>query len=146
MTLTIKGGSALRARLENVAAVAPTLAGDWADETKERIQRSKPHSTRPESSRFTTKVSKFKAGVYGAFWWIFIDRGTKAHDIFPRRRQALRFEVGSQTIFAKKVHRKRMARRPFISAAAQGALRELGADHIIQAWNGRKVRGKKKFL
>lgn len=146
MTLKLTGGSALRARLENVAAVAPTLAGDWAGEAKERIQRTKPHSSRPASSRFTTKVGKFRAGVYGAFWWIFVDRGTKAHDIRPRRRQALRFEVGSQTIFAKKVHRKRMARRPFISAAAQGALREIGADNILRAWNGRKVRGKSRFL
>lgn len=146
MTLKVTGGSALRARLENVAAIPPTFASDWAEETKDRIERTKPHSSRPASSRFTTKVGKLRAGVYGAFWWIFVDRGTKAHDIFPRKKKALKFEVGSQTIFAKKVHRKRMARRPFISRAAQGALESLGADHIIQAWNGRKVRGKKKFL
>lgn len=139
MTVTLKGGSALRARLTNLAALPPAFAGIWADDAAERMRRTKPHSVRPASSTFTTKVAQFRAGVYGAFWWIFIDRGTKAHDIVPRKAQALRFEVKGDTIFAKKVHLRRMRRRPFISKAAQDALAENGTDLIIQSWNGRKV-------
>lgn len=141
------GGSALRARLTNVAAVAPAFAGEWADETVDLIKRTKPSSTRPASSRFTAKVSDRRAGVYGAFWWIFVDRGTKAHDIVARRAKTLVFQWKGDTIFAKKVHRKRMRRRPFITRAAQEALSSSNfAELVIQAWNGRRIRGRSSFL
>jgi len=146
-TVRLIGGSALRARLANVADVPETFAADWAEETADRIRATKPPSDRPESSKFTTKVSRLRAGVYGAFWWIFVDRGTKAHDIEARRKKALKFTVGGQTIFARKVHVGRIKRRPFISKAAQGALNDMGTDAIIKAWNGRRRTGShKRFL
>lgn len=145
--LTIKGGSALRARLTNIRAVPETFAAEWASEAADRIRATKPPSTRPASSRFTTKASRTRGGVYGAFWWIFIDRGTKAHDIVARKKKVLRFEKGGETIFAKRVHLKRMRRRPFISKAAQGALNDMGTDAIVKAWNGRRLRGpRRSFL
>lgn len=141
------GGSALRARLENVLAVGPAFAGEWAEEAADEIRRTKPPSDRPASSKFTTKASATRGGVFGAFWWIFVDRGTKAHDITPRKAKALRFQVGRDTIFTAKVHRKRMARRPFITKAAQRALAgNTFADLVIQSWNGRKIRGRKSFF
>lgn len=146
MTFTLKGGSALRARLTNLAALPKDFAGVWADETAAKIRATKPPSIRPASSRFTTKTTATRAGVYGAFWWIFVDRGTKAHDIVARKAKALRFESKGETIFARKVHLRRMRRRPFISKAAQDALHEDGTDAIVQSWNGRRLRSHKRFL
>lgn len=140
--MALTGGSALRARLRNVADVPVTFAADWAEETADRIRETKPPSDRPESSRFTTKVSRARAGVYGAFWWIFVDRGTKAHDITPRKGKVLRFQAQGETIFAKRVHLPRMRRRPFISKAAQGALADMSTDAIVKAWNGRRRVGR----
>jgi hypothetical protein len=147
MPSSLIGGSDLRARLAAVADVPPTLAAEWAAETVTRIRATKPPSVRPQSSRFTTKATQRRAGVYGAFWWIFVDRGTKAHDIEPRRKKALRFESHGQTIFASRVHRKRMARRPFISKAAQASL-HAAPDIIVKAWNRRRLAGRshKAFL
>lgn len=146
-TSRLIGGPALRARLENLAQVGPAFAGEWADETVEIIRRTKPPSDRPASSHFTTKANDRRAGVFGAFWWIFVDRGTKAHDIVAKKAQALMFQWKGETIFAKKIHRKRMARRPFISRAAQEALSSnTFAQLVIQAWNGRKIRGRKQFI
>ncbi|HKY89364.1 MAG TPA: hypothetical protein VJ141_05245 [Candidatus Limnocylindrales bacterium] len=136
-TSRLIGGPALRARLAALAKVPPEFAGEWAAEAKDRIVATKPQSNRPASSKFSTKVSERRAGVYGAFWWIFVDRGTKAHDIVARRAKALRFEAGGQTIFARKVQLRRMRRRPFITKAAQEALHG-GADFIIKTWNGRR--------
>ena len=146
MTLTLKGGPQLRARLTNLAALPKDYASVWAEDAADRMRRTKPHSVRPASSRFTTKATSTRAGVYGAFWWIFVDRGTKAHNIVARKAKALRFEIQGQTIFAKKVHLRRMARRPFISKAAQDALADGGTDAIIQSWNGKHIRGRKRFL
>jgi len=128
--------------LANIADVPETFASDWADETVDRIRSTKPASTRPASSKFSTKVGRFRAGVYGAFWWLFVDRGTKAHDILPRKKTALKFTVKGETIFAKRAHVGRIRRRPFISRAAQGALHDLGRDAIVKAWNGRRRTGK----
>jgi hypothetical protein len=139
------GGPALRARLRNLATVPPAFAGEWAEDTATRIRATKPPSDRPASSKFTTRATERRGGVYGAFWWIFVDRGTKAHDIVPRRAKVLRFQVQRETIFTKKVHLKRMARRPFISRAAQDSLNG-GTDIIVKAWNGRRLRSKKAFL
>lgn len=137
------GGSALRARLENVKAVSADFAAEWADQTITEIEKTKPHSERPESSRFTEKVTRLKAGIYGAYWWIFVDRGTKAHG--PKKAQALVFTKGNETIFAR--HVKGMRRRPFISAAAQHALTgSRFKDMVVQSWNGRRRRSKKAFL
>lgn len=144
-TSRLVGGSALRARLAALATVPPAFAGEWAEETKDRIQATKPSSTRPASSKFSTKVTERRAGVYGAFWWIFVDRGTKAHDIVARKAKALRFQMGGQTIFARKVRVPRMRRRPFITRAAQDSLRG-GTDLIIKTWNGRRRRGSGRFL
>lgn len=147
MASRLIGGSALRARFENLRQVPRDFTSDWADETVRRIRQTKPPSDRPASSRFTTKANERRGGVYGAFWWIFVDRGTKAHDIVARRGKALRFEKGGQTIFARKVRHPRMKRRPFISAAAQGARDQFGIDLIIKAWNGRRLRGRhERFL
>lgn len=148
-TVRLTGGSALRARLTNVASVPQDFAAAWAAETVDKIQASKPHSVRPASSKFTTKVSRLRAGVYGAFWWVFVDRGSKRHEITgggaKNPPDTLMFTVGSRTIFAKKVTHPRTGRRPFISRAAQGAFHG-GADFIIQSWNGRRRRGHQRFL
>lgn len=146
MTLRLTGGSALRARLENLRDLPENFTSQWADETASRIRATKPPSDRPESSKFTTKVSRTRGGVFGAFWWIFVDRGTKAHDIVARKAKALRWQDGGETYFARKVRVPRIKRRPFISRAAQGALSELGGDAIIKAWNGRRLTKKKRFL
>lgn len=147
MASRLIGGSALRARLANVAAVGPAFASEWSEDAADRMRHTKPSSDRPESSRFTTKANATRGGVFGAFWWIFVDRGTKAHDIVARKAQALMFEWKGETIFAKKIHRKRMRRRPFISRAAQEALSgNRFADLVIRSWNGRRIRTHKAFF
>jgi hypothetical protein len=141
------GGSDLRARLTSLADVPPEFASDWAKDAAKRMEQTAPNAQRPESRRFTTKVSRTRAGVYGAFWWIFVDRGTKAHDIFARRGEALRFEWKDQTIFARKVHLPRKARRPFITNAAKEALAgSAWIDTVVKSWNKRRLSSHQRFL
>jgi hypothetical protein len=147
MTSRIIGGPALRARLDSVIAGSPALVAAWADETRERAKASAPNARRPASRQWSTKVDGTRGGVYGAFWWIFVDRGTKKHDIKARRGKALRFEYRGKTIFAKKVTHPRMPRRPFITKAAQEAFASSGmAEMIVKLWNRRRVGSRKAFL
>lgn len=145
--LKIKGGSALRARLDAIAQVPPGFASIWAEDAAERMRRTAPNARRPASRRWETKATAKRGGVYGAFWWIFVDRGTKAHDITPRNAKSLRWTDGGRTIFAKKVHKKRQRRVPFISKAAQDALAgSQWADLVVKTWNGRRLRSHRRFL
>lgn len=66
----------------------------------------------------------------------FIEEGTKAHVILPRRGRFLKFVVGGHTVFARKVNHPGTAKRPFMAnAAAAGgqAMRVLFDEGIAKA-------------
>lgn len=142
------GGPDLRARLNAISQIPAVFASQWASDAAERIKQTHPPAKRAASQRFSTRSTKTRAGVYGAYWWIFVDRGTKAHDITARKAKALRFESGGRTIFARKTHVRRIARRPFITRAAQEALTGSNgfSELVIQSWNRRRLRTKRAFL
>jgi hypothetical protein len=76
-----------------------------------------------------------------------VELGTKAHDIRPRTKKALRFAPsgsgrlsgsprgGGPVIFAKRVRHPGTKAQPYMVPGAVKAVRELGADFIVQQWN-----------
>lgn len=87
----------------------------------------------------------------GAGYAAYVEFGTKAHDIVPRRAKALRFAVGAgrrlsgsprsgaPVIFAKKVHHPGTRPRPFMVPGARAALSAVGLrDTIVSLWNGHR--------
>jgi hypothetical protein len=151
VTARLIGGPDLRARLASLADAGPEFAQTWADDTVAKMRQTAPNARSAQSRTFTTKTTRLRAAVYGAFWWIFVDRGTKAHDIFgsggKNPPDTLMFQAGGNTIFASKVHHPRTRRNPFISRAAQGALASSKwADTVIKQWNGRRSRSHRAFL
>ena len=86
-TFKITGGPDLKARLSSVANGDYT--NQWATDAANRMRSTKPASKEAASNVFTTKVTQVRGAVYGAFWWIFVDRGTKAHDITIRKKRVL---------------------------------------------------------
>lgn len=54
----------------------------------------------------------------------FVNDGTKAHIIRPKRAKVLRFQVGGRTVFARLVHHPGTKPRPFLDRA----LREVAAQ------------------
>ena len=77
----------------------------------------------------------------------FVELGTRAHTIRPRNRKALRFAVGGNArlsgsprsgapvIFAKRVRHPGTKAKPFMVPGATKAVRDLGADFVVRAWN-----------
>lgn len=150
-SVRIKGGSDLLARLAAIPAGGPALVQAWGDDTADRLRATAPNARRPASRQFTTRTRGLRAAVYGAFWWIFVDRGTKAHDILgsggDNPPDSLKFNWKGRTVFAKKVHRRGKGRRAFISKAAQEALASSKlTDFIIKQWNRRRLGGRTAFL
>lgn len=170
MATKLIGGPQLKARLDNLVAEVPdAFKAQWAGDAAGRMSRTAPHRTGRLARSFevrdhTTKTAGYAKGaaVFGAFWAIFIDRGTKRHTIEPKpgrkakragAQPSLRFFEGGRTIFARKVMHRRMGRHPFVTNAAQDALREAPWVGLCQqAWSGRKlnrrgrVSGARTFL
>ena len=65
-----------------------------------------------------------------------VEFGTAPHVIRPRRRKALRFNVGGSVVFAKKVNHPGTRPQPFMLPGAKQALDEVGIKAIVDAWNG----------
>jgi hypothetical protein len=145
--LRVTGFPELRARLSAVATAGPQILGKWQFGTVQKARSTAPSRTgRGRASIHASRLTDTRAEVRGAYWLIFMDRGTKAHDILPKgisgsgrggksNTKALRFEWKGETVFARKVHRRRMRRRPFLTKAAQDSLRAGGTDEMIGLWN-----------
>jgi hypothetical protein len=92
------------------------------------IARGDPDSRSRFEATPTTATAIVGTNVsYGVDW----ERGIAAHDVVPVHAKALRFEVGGQVLFRKKVHIPAQAPRQFLEPALQDirpeAERELAA-------------------
>lgn len=96
----IGGRRAAQSTVRSLKAAAPVDTGD----TRERIAIESQRST-PTSVAFTI-VSPTPQSNWTEF-------GTRPHVIRPRRRKALRFVVGGQTVFARKVNHPGNPPRPW---------------------------------
>lgn len=110
---------------------------DWADETAKLARGMVPSKTgRLRGSIRRKNASQRKATVVAHFSAYFIDRGTKAHVIRPKRKGSLKFQSGQNTIFSKRVNHPRTSARPFRERAAREGLRRHPlAAQLVKQWN-----------
>lgn len=87
--------------------------------------------------------------IAGASYALFVHEGTRAHDIVPRTKKALRFpaDSGSATLggrvrsggkvrFAKRVRHPGTKANPFMLRGAKKAIESTGfAKFVIERWN-----------
>ena len=139
--MALKGAPELRRRLRAIRKVFKPVGREWADRTaaeaKRRVQASGAVDTgKTLASIRRRNASQRKATVVGNYPVNFIDAGTKAHDIRPKRARMLRFEVNGRTVFARKVHKRAYPARPFKREAAQEGLRKTNLrERLIDLWN-----------
>jgi hypothetical protein len=137
--VALKGSRELRARLKAIKQVFKPAGKDWADatvlEAKRRLSTSVATGKTMASVR-RRNASQRKATVVGNFPVNFIDAGTKAHDIQSKRVSVLKFSAGGQTVFARKVHKRATAARPFKKESAEAGLRKVDIIRdLIELWN-----------
>jgi hypothetical protein len=137
--MALRGSRELRARLKAIRTVFKPVAKDWTaitvDEAKRRLSTSVDTGKTRASVR-RRNASQRKATVVGNYPVNFIDAGTKEHDIKPRRVSVLKFNVGGNTVFARKVHKRRQPARPFKRASAEAGLRKVEIIRdLIELWN-----------
>jgi hypothetical protein len=134
----IKGSRQLRARLHAIPKKAPARIGRaWAQETARAARPMVP--VRTGALRRSIRVGRTSAGgatVVANRTAFFVDRGTRPHDITPKRKKGLVFQGKKGTIFARKVHHRGTRAKPFRARAARMGLRRADMERqVIAVWN-----------
>lgn len=135
--MSLKGSAEFKARLRATKLMFKTAGRDWADATARAARPMIPQRT-GETRRSVRRrnATQRKATVVGKYVAYFIDAGPKPHTIAAKRGRMLRFEANGNTVFARRVHHRGYAARPFRARAArEGLRREPLAEHLIDAWN-----------
>lgn len=136
--MSLKGGPELRARLKAIKQTFKPAGKEWADEVVVLAKGMVPSKTgRLRGSIRRKNATQRKATVAAHYSAFFVDKGTKRHDIHPRRSSSLVFQGRSgNTIFARKVDHPRTSAQPFRDRTAREALRRRPmAAAMIKLWN-----------
>lgn len=133
----LKGARELRARLKAIKQTFKPAGREWADEAvligKAIIRRRTGKTAASIRRKNSTQRRATVAARHVAF---FIDKGTVAHTIRPRRARHLVFRTGGRTVFSKRVNHPRTSAHPFRERMAREALRRKPmAVTLIALWN-----------
>lgn len=151
--VTIQGYEALQARFKRLEAVdrplLRMLGMAAVREAKARVRRKTSNLSRSISAVVvgTSSVRLVANANYAAA----VEHGSKAHDIFPKTKKALRFAAGSggarltgsprtgaDVVFAMHVHHPGTKAHPFLLPGAKAAIEGSGlAREIVAVWDGR---------
>lgn len=151
MSYSIKGMPQLRARIEGMSNKRSTLTKQWALKTTSLAKKNfRPHTKTGTTSRTIAprRITNEGAEVSAGAAAIFIERGTRPHDIRPRHAKALRFATGSGVrlsgrppkgatgiVFTKHVRHPGTRADPFLQPTAKEALGDIGVKVLIDGWN-----------
>lgn len=137
--MRVRGARELRARFKALRGVFKPLGRDWADRTvrtaKGRV-RVKTGATRSSIRR--KHATQRKAAVVASRGARFLDKGTAAHAIKPRRFAAMSFPHSrtGQPVFTKRVQHPGGRAYPFLRVSARDELHSSdNINHVIRQWN-----------
>jgi len=133
----VSGTKQLNARLKAIRQTFKPAGKEWAEETVNQMRSRVPQKSGRLHRSFRVKnATQRKATVAGHYTAFFVDKGTVAHVIKPRKSPNLIFRVEGRTIFTKKVNHPRTRAQPFRERASQEALRRRPmAATLIKLWN-----------
>jgi hypothetical protein len=135
----VRGAKELKARFKALRQVFKPLGRDWADRTvattKGRV-RFKTGKTRSSIRR--KNATQRKAVVVAAHGARFLDQGTKAHEMRPKRFAAMAFKHSrtGQPVFTKRVKHPGGKAYPFLRVSAREELNSSDqVNVVIKTWN-----------
>jgi hypothetical protein len=144
------GARQLENRLTNVGRIQKPMLTRLALRTVRYAKETVNHKTRTTSRSIRVEsITDEVATVVAAGAAVYLEYGTRPHDIRPRRRKALRFAAkgqpvrltgapkkGSAVVFAKVVRHPGTQPYPFMRPSAERAIRDEDlAGIVINAWN-----------
>jgi hypothetical protein len=148
--MSVKGVPQLRARLKAITPdenLMRRLALSAIREQKIEVPRRTGNLGR--SIRIGRVTPKEAETIASANYAVYVHEGTRAHDIRPKNKKALRFPAnggsatlagrvrsGGQVRFAKRVRHPGTKANKWMERGARKALKDAGLkDMVIEAWN-----------
>lgn len=146
--MPLLGAQEFRNRLAAAADSIVPMAENWAIEAAKLMQQRVHSPTGRLRASIRPYATPLGARIDGDYRLTFQDKGTKEHDISPRKgHKTLRFEYQQKTVFARKAHVRGVRKRPFIRKSSREALKaNVMLAELIKAWNAGGVRTKKYVL
>lgn len=129
--MSLIGAGALRARLNALSRVPSLLEEEWAEATVPIMRGYIPVKT----GKTRASLRPSGQGILGSPVVDFLDSGTRAHDEVAHGK-ALKFQVGGNTLFRKRVHKPQTRGQEFKAKAGHEGLDKVGDDLIVRTWNG----------
>lgn len=136
--MALRGSRELRRRLKAIKTVFKPVGRSWAEETVHLASsRVAVKTGKTKRSIRVKNASMRKAAVEAKHGARFLEAGTTAHDLVPRRMKAMKFTgAGGLPRFSKKVRHPGMRRQPFLHDSAADALRRNPmAEQLVKLWN-----------
>lgn len=135
--MALQGSRELRARLKAIRTVFKPVGKKWGEDTV-RLARSRvPVRTGKTQRSIRVKNASLRKAAVQAVWGArFIEQGTKAHAIRPKKFTALKWNQNGQPMFAKKVNHPATKGRPFLRNSAKDVLdRNDMLRELLELWN-----------
>ena len=135
--MSLRGAPELRRRLRAIKTVFKPVGRQWTDETT-RLARSRVRvvTGKTRASIRRKNASMTKAAVVATGGARFLEAGTKAHTIVPKKMTALKFNASGQPRFAKKVKHPATRPQPFLRRSGRDALEKIDMlKDLVDLWN-----------
>jgi hypothetical protein len=127
----------LRARLKAIRTVFKPVGKSWAEKTRD-LARTRV-TVRTGKTKATIRVknaSLRKAAVEAKGGARFLEAGTKAHIIRPKRFHALKWNQNGRPMFARKVSHPAIRAKPFLRRSGRDVLaKEDLLQELLKLWN-----------
>ena len=135
--MALRGSRELRRRLKAIRTVFKPVGKTWADQTVRLAQsRVTVKSGKTKASIRVKNASMRKAAVEAKGGARFLEAGTKAHVIKPKRFRALKWNTAGQPMFAKKVNHKGSKAKPFLRRSGRDVLEKSDMlKELLNLWN-----------
>lgn len=134
--MTLKGADGLERRLHAMERSTREYPRDWGNAYVDVGRPQIPVRTgKTRQSLQVRSADSAGAEIEASSVAVLLDTGTLAHPI-EAKREAVKFQRGGQTVFAKRVDHPGMRARPWRERAADEASRRAPlSDTVVGAWN-----------
>lgn len=135
--MALRGSRELRRRLTAIKTVFKPVGKSWADQTVRLAQsRVTVRTGRTKATIRRKNASMRKAAVEAKGGARFLEAGTVAHVIRPRRFRALKWNANGQPMFAKKVNHPATRAKPFLRRSGRDVLTRMDMlRELLELWN-----------
>lgn len=135
--MALKGSRELRRRLKAIRTVFKPVGKTWAEKTVHlAASRVEVKTGKTRASIRVKNASMRKAAVEAKGGARFLEAGTKAHIIRPKRFRALKWNASGQPMFAKKVNHPATKAKPFLRRSGRDVLEQSDMlQELLKLWN-----------